>query len=178
MISFETRPDRRRLTAALRRAHRRMLLLYRLCPLVLLLPALVDLLTGDPLDAVPWIAAAVTAALLSPLVVRALVRANWKMYGIPIRWTISDEGVRYANALSDGAVRWEALTGVESIPGQLLFRLSRYQVFPVPIDGLAAEQRAELYDFLRGRGLLTVEPIVEDSSVAPAGGPDRADHGG
>ncbi|MEH0825699.1 YcxB family protein [Micromonospora sp. CPCC 205739] len=159
MISFETQPDRRRLTDALRSAYRRTLLLYWLCPVLLLLPALTTVLTGDALRAVPWIAAAVVAALLSPLVLRTLVRASWKMYGIPITWTISDEGVRYANALSDGTVRWAALTGVEPIPGQLLFRLSRYQVFPMPIDGLDAEQQAELYSYLRGRKLLTVDPV-------------------
>ncbi|WP_435828155.1 YcxB family protein [Micromonospora purpureochromogenes] len=159
MISFETQPDRRRLTAALRRAYRHTLLLYWLCPVVLLLPALVAVLLGDPLEALPWVAAAVTAAVLSPLVLRALVRASWKMHGIPITWTISDEGVRAANALSDGIVRWEALTGVEPIPGQLLFRLSRYQVFPVPIDGLSVEQQAELYSFLRGRNLLTADAV-------------------
>ncbi|WP_446213175.1 YcxB family protein [Micromonospora sp. IBSANI012] len=159
MISFETQPDRRRLTAALRRAYRRTLLLYWLCPVALLLPALVDVLLGDPLEGVPWFAAAVTAVVLSPLILRALVRASWKMHGIPITWTISDEGVRCANALSDSVIRWEALTGVEPIPGQLLFRLSRHQVFPVPIDGLSVEQRAELYSYLRGRGLLTADPV-------------------
>ncbi|WP_346540147.1 YcxB family protein [Micromonospora sp. DPT] len=159
MITFETQPDRRHLTAALRRAYRRTLLLYRLCPVVLLLPALIELLFGDPLEALPWVAAAVTAVLLSPLVLRTLVRASWKMHGIPITWTISDEGVRCVNALSDSVVRWAALTGVEPIPGHLLFRLSRYQLFPMPIHGLSAEQRAELYSYLRDRGLLTADPV-------------------
>ncbi|MEU5939273.1 hypothetical protein ABZ807_08775 [Micromonospora sp. NPDC047548] len=74
---------------------------------------------------------------------------------------------------------------VAALPSPLVLRAlvragSRYQVFPVPIDGLDPGQRAELYAFLRGRGLLTVEPTVEGPSVAPAGpgGPDRADHGG
>ncbi|MER7332469.1 MULTISPECIES: YcxB family protein [unclassified Micromonospora] len=160
MITFETQPDRRRLTAGLRRAYRRTLLPFRLCPLIALLPALVGLLSGDLIKAGVWALAAVALVLVAPLTLRALVRANWKMHGLPITWTFTDEGVRSVNAVSDGTLSWAAIERVEAIPGQLLFWIGRAQVFPVPVDGLAAADRERLLAFLRERGLLTGDPAA------------------
>ncbi|MEU4640667.1 YcxB family protein [Micromonospora sp. NPDC023814] len=160
MITFETQPDRRRLAAGLRRAYRRTLLLFRVCPFVTLLPALAGLVFGDLLMAGGWALVAAVLALAGPLTLRSLVRANWKMYGIPITWTFTDESARSVNAVSDGTLSWAAIERVEAIPGQLLFWIGRSQVFPVPVDGLAAADRERLLAFLRGRGLLTGDPAA------------------
>ncbi|MEO3781439.1 YcxB family protein [Micromonospora sp. B11E3] len=155
MITFETQPDRRRLSAAVRHAHRRMLLPYRIglvLAVVLLLAAL--FVFPSRVLAYVWLGCAVFCAVFPPLVVRAVVRASWKLHGIPTTWTFTDEGVHTANALSEGTVRWAALSGVERMPDQLIFRINRQQVFPVRIDGLDAGQRERLFDLLRERGLL------------------------
>ncbi|MFG3696478.1 YcxB family protein [Micromonospora sp. NPDC047620] len=167
MITFETQPDRRRLTAGLRRAYRRTLLPWRLLPFVALLPALVGLLFGDLRMAGGWALVAAVLALVGPLPLRSLVRAAWKMYGTPITWTFTDEGVRGVNALSDSTVRWAALNRVEAVPGQLLFWISRSQVFPVPVDGLAGADRERLLAVLRERGLLSGDPATLAGPAAP-----------
>ncbi|TYB91347.1 YcxB family protein [Micromonospora sp. WP24] len=154
MISFETRPDRRLLTQALRRTLRRSLRLFTLCGFILLLPAAVALLTDDPLVAVGWLAGAVVFWALPALVVRSAVQASWKGYGIPIAWQFSDAGVRMDSALMESLIRWEALESVEPIPGQLLLKVNRQQVVPVPVAGLTPVERETLAGFLRGRGLL------------------------
>ncbi|MGS2614680.1 YcxB family protein [Micromonospora sp. LZ34] len=154
MISFETQPDRRLLTHALRRTLRRGLRPFRLCGFVLLLPAVVAVLDDDPVVAVGWLVGAVVFWLLPPLVVRSAVQASWKTYGVPIAWRFTDEGVRMDSALMESLLRWEALESVEPIAGQLLLKINRQQVIPVPIAGLTPPDRDTLADFLIGRGLL------------------------
>ncbi|MER7889614.1 YcxB family protein [Micromonospora sp. NPDC094482] len=154
MISFETQPDRRLLTDALRRTMRRSLRLFTLCGFILLLPAAVGLLGDDPVLAVGWLVGAVVFWILPPLVVRGAVQASWKTYGLPIAWQFSDEGVRMDSALMESLVRWAALESVEPVPGQLLLRINRQQVVPVAIGALAAADRDALADLLRARNLL------------------------
>jgi hypothetical protein len=154
IISFETQPDRQKLTAAMRRVYRRPLMPYwSFCAPVLVLAAGLFLLTGGRW-AWACLAGAVACAALPWLVVRLVVRASWQWYGIPITWTFSEAGIHSATALSEGTIRWEALQDVVQMPDQLLFRITWQQVIPVPIAGLTAAQRDGLFDLLRGRGLL------------------------
>lgn len=155
MISFETQPDRRLLAEALRRTMRQALRLFTACGFILLLPAVVTLLLSDePVVAVGWLVGAVIFWALPSLLVRGGVRTSWKLYGIPIAWQFSGEGVRMGSALMESLIRWEALESVELIPGQLLLKVNRQQVIPVPVAGLAPSDRDALADFLGGRRLL------------------------
>ena len=155
MISFETQPDRRLLAVALRRTMRAALRLFAACGFILLLPAAVALLLSDePVVAVGWLLGAVIFWAVPSLLVRSGVRASWKLYGIPIAWQFSDEGVRMVSALMESLIRWEALESVEPIPGQLLLKVNRQQVIPVPIAGLTPSDLDTLVGFLGGRGLL------------------------
>ncbi|MFI6266005.1 YcxB family protein [Micromonospora sp. NPDC051006] len=154
MISFETQPDRRLLTDALRRTMRRSLRLFTLCGFILLLPAAVALLGDDPVLAVGWLVGAVVFWILPALVVRGAVQASWKTYGLPIAWQFSDEGVRMDSALMESLIRWAALESVEPVPGQLLLKINRQQVVPVAIGALAVADRDALADLLRARNLL------------------------
>ncbi|MEU8298269.1 YcxB family protein [Micromonospora sp. NPDC048909] len=154
MISFETQPDRRLLTDALRRTMRRSLRLFTLCGFILLLPAAVALLGDDSVLAVGWLVGAVVFWILPALMVRSAVQASGKTYGLPIAWQFSDEGVRMDSALMESLIRWEALESVEPVPGQLLLKINRQQVVPVAIGGLPAADRDALADLLRGRSLL------------------------
>ncbi|PZF89780.1 hypothetical protein C1I99_25125 [Micromonospora deserti] len=154
MINFETPPDRRLLAVALRHAFRRTLRLLVVCGFLLLLPATVDLLADRPVRVAGWVVAALVFWLSPRFVVRGAVENNWKTYGVPIAWQLSDEGLRMSTRLMESLLRWEALETVELIPGQLLFRVNRQQVVPVPIAGLSPHDRDALLGFLGGRGLL------------------------
>ncbi|SCL33712.1 hypothetical protein GA0074692_3640 [Micromonospora pallida] len=154
IISFETQPDRQRLTAAVRRVYRWALLPYWFCVPVLGLLAGLLLFTGGRW-AWACLAGAVVCAVVPWLVVRLGVRASWKLHGIPMTWTFSEDGIHSANALTEGTIRWEALKDVVQIPDQILLRINWQQVIPVSIAGLTATQRDELFDLLRGRGLLS-----------------------
>ncbi|MGK5738947.1 YcxB family protein [Micromonospora sp. URMC 103] len=166
MIDFETQPDRPLLTAALRRALRRSLRLFTICGLILLLPMAMAIALGDRVMAVVWLAAAVFFLILSPPVVRSAVEANWKTYGQRIAWRISDEGVGMASPLMDSLIRWAALESVEPIPGQLLLKINRQHVIPLPIGGLTPSDRDTLLAFLRGRGLLPGDDQSTRAAIA------------
>ncbi|MFI7605484.1 YcxB family protein [Micromonospora sp. NPDC049366] len=153
VIDFQTQADRSLLAAALRRTLGRSLLLSRLCGVILLLPAAVAVLTDDPAMVVVWVFAAVVFWILPPLVVRSAVQTSWKTYGRTIDWQVSDEGVRMVSDLMESLVRWPAVETVELIPDQLLLKINRQQVIPVPIAGLGAQDRAALLGLLRARGL-------------------------
>ncbi|SIR13710.1 YcxB family protein [Micromonospora avicenniae] len=161
MISFETQPDRRLLAEALRRTMRWALRLFTACGFILLLPAAVTLFLGDePVVAVGWLVGAIIIWALPSLLVRSGVRASWKLYGIPIAWQFSAEGVRMDSALMVSLIRWEALESVEPIPGQLLLKVNRQQVIPVPIAGLTPADRDTLAGLLKGRDLLPADAAI------------------
>ncbi|MFC3505063.1 YcxB family protein [Micromonospora krabiensis] len=152
VIDFRTEADRGLLTAALRHALGRSLRLFWLCGVILLLPAVLAVLTDDPVMAVVWVFAAVLFWALPWLVVRSAVQANWKSYGRTIDWQVSDEGVRMSSDLMESLVRWSALETVELIPDQLLLKINRQQVIPVPVAGLGPQDREALLGLLRARG--------------------------
>ncbi|WP_348651076.1 YcxB family protein [Micromonospora sp. WMMD812] len=154
MISFRTEPDRRLLAAALRRTLGRSLRLFRLCGVILLLPAATAILTDEWSAAAGWLLGAVAFWILPPVLVRSAVRSSWKSYGRPIDWQVSDEGVRMVSDIMESLVRWPALETVELIPDQLLLKINRQQVIPVPIAGLSPQDRDALFDLLRARGPL------------------------
>ncbi|RKF27122.1 YcxB family protein [Micromonospora globbae] len=160
MISFETQPDRRLLEDAMRRAFRQNLMLLRLSGVLLMVLAVLVVLVELPVIAAGLVAGGVVLVLSPRWIVRNAVQLSWKTYGIPIAWQFADEGVRMASALTEGLVRWPALESVEPIPGQLLFKINRQQVIPVPIAGLDPSDRTTLTDFLRDRGLLRAGAAV------------------
>jgi hypothetical protein len=158
MITFTTQPDRKLLGAALRRAFRPLLIFYWCVAALMLLAALLALCGNDPAGVVIFGAGAVVIALIAWFADHRTVTLNWKLYGLPIAWTVSEEGVRYASEVMDCLVRWPAVERVEAIPAHLIFRVGRYLVLPARVDGLDAAQRAELLAFLHARGLLKEKP--------------------
>lgn len=166
IIKFATQPDRKLLGVALRRASRPLLIAYLLVVGLMFLLALLALCGGDAHSAVTWGVGAVLIGLLSWWADRWTLSINWKLYGLPIAWTVTDEGVRYTSELTDCLTRWPALDRVEAIPHHLIFRLHRYLVIPARVDGLDAGQRAELLAFLHARGLLKEEPETAARRIA------------
>ncbi|MFE9690491.1 YcxB family protein [Micromonospora sp. NPDC005806] len=157
-VTFTNQPDRKLLGAALRRAFRPRLIFCWSVAALMLLAALLARSGGDRVGMVIFGAGAVVIGLIALWAGSRTVTVNWKLYGLPIVWTVNDEGVRYRSELMDSLVRWPALDRVEAIPAHLIFRVGRYLVLPARVDGLDMAQRAELLAFLHARGLLKEEP--------------------
>ncbi|MFR9775551.1 YcxB family protein [Micromonospora sp. MS34] len=170
-VNFTAQPDRKLLGAALRRAFRPLLIFCWAVAALMLLVALLALGGGEPAGGVIFGAGAIVIALIAWWADRRTVTVNWKLYGLPIAWTVSDEGVRYDSEMTDCLVRWAAVERVEAVPAHLIFRVGRYMVLPARVDGLDAARRAELLAFLHARGLLKGRPEEAARRVgAPATG--------
>ncbi|MEU2611521.1 YcxB family protein [Micromonospora sp. NPDC007271] len=154
-IRTEIQPDRRRLAAALRHAQRGQLLIFRVGGVIFWLLALIYLVLGAGARAALHVVGGAVIFWAAPAFLTWLgVRASWRIYGIPTVWEFTDDGVHTHNELLDSTIRWAALNRVVPIPGQLLFKINLFQVFPVPITGLASDDLHVLVHFLRDRGLL------------------------
>ena len=65
----------------------------------------------------------------------------------PQRIELTDRSVRISSPLMTAEYAWAAVERAELAPGYLLLMFGRYQVMPVPLDGLTPPELAELGEF-------------------------------
>ncbi|MEV0713057.1 YcxB family protein [Asanoa sp. NPDC050611] len=148
-------PDRRRPIAALRHVSRWS---FRACyavGAVVLTLGLVSViaLPGDPVLDVVIILLGL-ACLAYPTWVEASVRRQQRDYAaMEIEYEIDEDGITTRTAHGASAMRWSAIERAALLPDLLLLWVSRNQYFPIPVDALAPEDRADLADLLERQGL-------------------------
>jgi hypothetical protein len=134
-------PDRRLISAAIRHKSKAALWVVRGLGIALVLVAGVDLI-GDPASG----AFGVLVGLLlifgvPPLLVSRAVTRCWRLFGTPGTFVIGDAGVERADALTRHGYAWPAFTGVEVLPGQLIFALGKTAFLPMSTAALLPGQQ-------------------------------------
>jgi hypothetical protein len=149
-------PDRRRPIAALRHVSRwSFRACYAVGTLVLALGVIsLTALPGDPvLDLVIIVLG--LACLAYPTWVAASVRRQQRAYAaMEIEYEIDGDGIITRTDYGESAMRWPAIQRAALLRNLLVLWVSRNQYFPIPIDALGPEDRADLADLLADRGLL------------------------
>ena len=152
-MQITARPTPRLMAAAIRRSLHRHLMVARVAGwAAILLALLLDLFTPAGLSPSLLVIGVVLAVGVPMLLVnngtkRALRVAHLTTY------EITDGGVAFSTVRSRHAYAWNALTGVDHLPGQLVFRRGRARFVPVPTAGLDAFQIHEVLRAAAAHGL-------------------------
>jgi hypothetical protein len=144
-IRFEAAPDRARAAAAVRHVLGPLVRQMRLTGLLLVLCGGLLLLLQELFGGILAVGLGLTFGLLAPLAtVRKAVDEWWSMNGEIAGYECTDASLCVRAPLHASRVSWKAFIGVEQLPGQLLFLMTRRAFVPVPTVGLTAEQVAQL----------------------------------
>jgi hypothetical protein len=131
-------PDRRLIAAAIRHKSKPALWLLRLLGTLFVVVALVDLLTSVTF-AVFWVVLGLlTIFAAPPLLVSRAVGRCWRFFGTLGTFAITDRGVQRTDALTQHGYTWPALSGIEQLPGQLIFSLGKSGFLSMPTASLAS----------------------------------------
>jgi hypothetical protein len=99
--------------------------LLRVLGLLVVLVVLVDLLTSMSLDVFGVALGLLTIFAVPPLLVSRAVGRCWRFFGTPGTFAITDRGVQRTDVLTQHGYAWPALSGIELLPGQLIFSLGK-----------------------------------------------------
>jgi hypothetical protein len=150
---FTAQPSERQFRDASRLVNRQGFWFLRGIGIVVLGSGLMMLLFDQADDrpiGVSFLVVGLVIGLAGPaLVVRRSTRVNLKALGKPISFRIDGEGVWSASDLTEGIIRWPAVTGIDAVAGMAMVRVRRSQYVPVPFDGLPPETAAELLAYMR-----------------------------
>jgi hypothetical protein len=153
---FEAQPSREQVVAAIRYASRKTFWFFRIFGLVVFLYGLGGAIFDDgPVWFAVGIAiffallGAVVAVFLPWFTERRATRTSMKMVGMPTAYRVDAEGVRSANALTDGVIRWPLISRIDEVSGLVMVRLGKARFIPIPAGDLPAETRIAMVDFLR-----------------------------
>jgi hypothetical protein len=130
-------PDRRLIAAAIRHKSKPGLWLFRVLGVFLVLVALVDLLTSVSLAVFGIVLGLLSIFVVPPLLVSRAVGRCWRFFGTPGTFAITDRGVQRTDALTQHGYAWPALSGIEQLPGQLIFSLGKNGFLSMPTALLA-----------------------------------------
>jgi hypothetical protein len=153
---FEAQPSREQVVAAIRYASRKTFWFFRIFGLAVFLYGL-GVAVFDGGSAGFAVGMTIFFALLGAVVgvflpwftERRATRTSMKMVGMPTAYRVDAEGVRSANALTDGVIRWPLISRIDEVSGLVMVRLGKARFIPIPVGDLPAETRTAMLGFLR-----------------------------
>ena len=152
-IVVDAPPDPARWRAAFRHVMKKPARRVRILGAVLVLSGLFMLLVGGGefvrvVIAATLIVVGLIYAVLAPaLAVSRSLRRMPMALNQPQRIELTDSSVRVGSPLITTEYAWAAVDRADLVPGYLLLMFGRYQVMPVPLDGLTPAEQAELAEF-------------------------------
>ena len=150
-LQITARPNPRLTAAALRHGLRRPVLLARVAGWAAIGLAVLDQTAGDGLHPTLLLLGVVLAVGIPVVLITTGTRRT--LGDGPTTYEITDGGVAFSTVRSRHAYAWNALTGVDHLPGQLVFRRGRARFVPVPTAGLDAFQIHEVLRAAAAHGL-------------------------
>ena len=151
-LQITARPDPRLIAAALRHSLRRPVLLARVAGWAAIGLAVLHQVAGNGLDHTLLLLGVVLAVGIPTFLVNTGARQA-RRDGQVTTYEITDGGVAFSSVSSRHAYAWNALTGLDHLPGQLVFRRGRARILHIPTAGLNAFQIHEVLQAAAAHGL-------------------------
>jgi hypothetical protein len=169
-FTFEAQPTERQIAAAVRHVSRRGLLIARSLGAFLVLCGVIMLVIPDPTASLAAVYIALGLAfgvVLPPISIRRATRDSRRLVSSPTTYQIDAAGVRTSSELSDGVIRWPLFSAIDELPDQILVRVGKVQLVPLPVAALPPERRAALVTFLRESVAAAATPVPPVPAPAP-----------
>jgi hypothetical protein len=159
-IVIDVPPDPTRWRAAFRHVLRAPMRRVRVLGGVLILLGLVLILLRSDNFTVVWLSATVIAmglayALLLPArAIRRSLRRLPLTLQQPQHIELTDRSLRLTSPLVSSEYAWAAFVRTELVPGYLMLMVGKYQVMPVPVDGLTPAELDQLREFVANQAFI------------------------
>lgn len=137
-------PDRGLIVAAVRYKSKAALWLFRGLGLLLLAVVLIGSVGSGSIDVLGVLLSLLAVVGVPWLLVNRAAGRCWRLFGDPGTYTVSAWGVQRASTLTQHGYAWAALSGIEEIPGQMLFVIGKTGFLPMSTAALLPGEREHI----------------------------------
>jgi hypothetical protein len=134
-------PDRGLIVAAVRYKSKKVLRLFRGLGLLLLAVVVIDSIASGSPDVVGLLLSLLAIFGVPWLLVSRAASRCWRLFGTSGTYTIDEWGVRRHSTLTEHGYGWSALSGIDELPGQLIFNTGKAGFLPMSTAALLAGDR-------------------------------------
>lgn len=146
-------PDRGLVVAAVRYKSKRVLWLFRGLGLLLLLVVVIDSIGSGSPDVIGLVLSLLAIVGVPWLLVSRAAGRCWRLLGTSGTYTIDEWGVQRHSALTRHGYGWSALSGIDELPGQLIFTTGKAGFLPLSTAALLPGDRERILAMAADNGV-------------------------
>ncbi|WP_285560766.1 hypothetical protein [Actinoplanes regularis] len=137
-------PEHGLIVAAVRYKSKKALWLFRGLGLLLLMVVVIGSIASSSPDVVGLLLSMLAIFGVPWLLVSRAASRCWRLFGTSGTYTIDEWGVRRHSTLTQHGYAWSALSGIDELPGQLIFTTGKAGFLPMSTAALLPGDREHI----------------------------------